>query len=289
MPVGLYIPPELLNAGLSPAEILIAAEILQFGDGKCYASSNHFSTRLSMPRRTVFRALKLMKESGFLTYDKGLKVINLAVSESATSQTSSAKVAAISAKVATAKMALQSADMAEQSATLATRVPDWHQNIEDNTEVKKKLTKKTRASAHAPVAESWLRLGRLFAEARQKQTGSGFTDQTVQAFGRLLADISANEPATEAEIESVIAWLATPAGREPWGFNIGKTATDYKHPFKRNFNMYRARSRNGASGGYQRTPVQQDLNMPRSVRNQGTPMTPEQIELNRLMDEGSDD
>lgn len=236
--VGLYIPPELLAAGLTPAEILIAAEILQFGEGKCYASSQHFSARLSMPRRTVFRALKTMKESGVLTYEKGVKVIHIAVG-------GSAKVATISAEMAYDKTALNSADMAYKSATMATPVPKWHHNKEVNIEDKKEINKKRDAQNTPEHPPEILSLAETMARIRREVSGvAKITRQPAEYYAALFSRM-VNGEATLESLSTVVNWLdKTQDGRKAFGYGMANLPKKHGHSFERLFasNLALARS-----------------------------------------------
>jgi hypothetical protein len=75
--VGLYIAPELLSLNLRPVQLLIAAEIMQFGEGKCHAQCAHFECRFGLSRNTVLDAIKHLKKIGILTQNKTIMTIRV--------------------------------------------------------------------------------------------------------------------------------------------------------------------------------------------------------------------
>lgn len=62
--------------------MLIAAEILQFGNGKCHARTSHFQSRFGFSKNTVLDAVRDLKDAGILTENGPIKTVSLVISGS---------------------------------------------------------------------------------------------------------------------------------------------------------------------------------------------------------------
>jgi hypothetical protein len=153
--IGLYIPPELFSLNLKPLELLIAAEILQFGDGKCHARASHFSKRFGRPKRTVLDAIERLRESQIIVEDGQVKRLAVAATNRAENDTNDTEIRATVDKSARAEKRINCAendiDRAENAHKCAEN--DTRSKVRNKQETKLERSKNARGAGAEGFAE----------------------------------------------------------------------------------------------------------------------------------------
>lgn len=185
---------------------MIAAEIQQFGEGRCYAGAEHFAERFGVSSRTIRRAFKSMKESKVLVCKGALKSVHiLAKSGHKEDNLSTDNVSAIEDNVSCG-----ADNMSGQTDNLS---PKQEINIETN----KKKRKKSSPSELGEDMPDFLRFWDAYPRHDDRK-------KTASAWRTL-------SPSSET-VELILSHVAKKAATEDWQKLNGRfvpMATTYLH------------------------------------------------------------